>query len=263
MTSTRPQAPGTNVQVYIDESPVAVAADAAEMFSRLAQQAIEAHGIFRVALSGGSTPKLLYGLLASDTLRGEVAWEAVQFFFGDERWVPHTHRDSNYKLAKDELFSKVDVDPRNIFPMPTENLTPDEAAAQYETLLKETFKPQAGEVPRFDLIFLGMGDDGHTASLFPHTAVIHEQHKLVAAHYVEKLGTPRITLTPPVLNSAAQVLFLVTGDSKASALREVLEGEYNPDEYPSQLLRNAQGQVTWHLDKAAAGMLQKQYVRKE
>ena len=251
-------APRTSKQtIQIDESPAAVAADTAEMFVELARQAHDARAPFRVALSGGSTPRLLYGLLASDTFRNEVDWGHIQFFLGDERWVPHTSKDSNYKLADDELFSKVPVNRDNLFPAPTEGLSPEEAAEQYEQTLRTAFKVTGSELPSFDLIFLGMGDDGHTASLFPHTAALKEEHKLVAANYVEKLATHRITLTAPVLCAAKQVLFVVVGEDKAPALKEVLEGPYNPDEYPSQLLRNAQGQVTWLVDNAAASLLEK------
>ena len=182
-------------------------------------------------------------------------WDGIHFFFGDERWVPHTHRDSNYKLAKDELFSKVEVNPENVYPIPTEGLSPDEAAAQYETTLREVFGTSEGEVPQFDLIFLGIGPDGHTASLFPQTDVLNEKEKLVAATYVEKLTSHRITLTSIVLNAAAEVVFMVVGADKAPALKEVLTGEYDPEEYPSQLLRHAQGNVTWLVDAAAASQL--------
>jgi 6-phosphogluconolactonase len=202
---------------------------------------------------------LLYGLLASDTFRHEIPWGAIHFFFGDERWVPHTHRESNYKLANDELFRKVDVNPHKVFPMPTERISPDEASGKYASTLREDFTIRAGDVPRFDLIFLGMGDDGHTASIFPHTDVVAEEEKLVAAPYVEKLASHRITLTPPVLRAAAEVLFLVSGESKAPALREVLEGEENVREYPAQLLRKAEGRVTWLVDRPAASQLQLQY----
>jgi 6-phosphogluconolactonase len=242
-------------KVRIEESPPAIAADAAELFTELAQRAAAEGGTFRVALSGGSTPRLLYGLLASDAFRGDVPWDRIQFFFGDERWVPHTHRDSNYKLANDELFSKLDLHSGQVFPMPTGSANPDEAAANYEASLRKAFGTKEGEVPRFDLIFLGMGDDGHTASLFPHTTAITEAKKLVAAPYVDKLGSHRITLSPPVLNAGKEVVFLVTGDTKADALKQVLEGEYNPEEYPSQLLRNAQGNVTWFIDRPAAAKL--------
>jgi 6-phosphogluconolactonase len=230
------------------------------MFVRLARES-EARGEpFTIALAGGSTPRLLYGLLGSDTYRDTVDWDNVRFFFGDERWVAHTHRDSNYKMVYDELLRKLEVNRANIFPMPTERISPDEAAEQYEDTIRREFKLNKGEVPRFSLVLLGMGDDGHTASLFPHTDVLHEEKKLVAAPYVEKLASHRVTLTPPVLRNAGEVLFLVAGASKAPAIKEVLEGDVNIEEYPSQLLRNAPGKVTWLVDEAAASKLSRTQV---
>jgi 6-phosphogluconolactonase len=249
------------LDIRVEESPPALAADATETFVRLAQRAVASNGLFRVALSGGSTPRLLYGLLASDTFRQEVPWEHIRFFFGDERWVPRTSKESNYRLANDELFKKVSVDPANVFPMPTEGLSPDEAAAQYEDTLRAQFNLKENEVPSFDLIFLGMGDDGHTASIFPGTSAVHEREKLVVAPYVEKLAAHRITLTPPVLQAAEEVVFLVIGESKAPALKQVLEGLLNIDEYPAQLLRQAQGRVTWYVDRSAASQLEGTYVQ--
>ncbi len=239
----------------VQESSSALAADASEMFVQLTRQANREGRPFRVALAGGTTPKLLYGLLASDTFRHDVPWNNVEFFFGDERWVPHTHRDSNYKLANDNLFKPANLDPDNIFPMPTEGVQPKEAAAQYEATLRRVFGLEDGQLPHFNLIFLGMGDDGHTASLFPYTEALDETDKLVAANYVKKFDTYRITLTAPVLNAADEVLVLVSGESKAPALKAVLEGDYNYEEYPSQLLRNAQGHVTWLVDRPAASLL--------
>jgi 6-phosphogluconolactonase len=234
-------------------NPYEIAAEAARRFCTLARTTAETGDIFRVALSGGSTPKMLYGLLASDDYKDSVPWDSIQFFFGDERWVPLSHPDSNYKLANDELFTKVAVPPENIFPMPTEDLSPKQAAQLYETTLRRAFQEEG--LPLFDLIFLGMGDDGHTASLFPHTDALREGRRLVAAPYVEKVKSHRITLTPPVLLAADRVLFMIAGESKAPALREVLQGEYNFEQYPSQLLRNALGQVTWLIDEAAASNL--------
>lgn len=251
--------PQASPQVYVVESSQALAADAAELFVRMARDGVSHGPPFRVALSGGSTPRLLYGLLASDTFRQEIEWENIQFFFGDERWVPPTHRDSNFKMANDELFKKVEVSRDNIFPIPTESLSPDDAAAQYEQSIRRAFKVPEGSVPAFDLIFLGMGDDGHTASLFPHSDVLNERDKLVAAPYVEKLATHRITLTPPVLKAGREVLVLVAGEGKAATLVHVLEGEENIEEYPTQLLRRAQGKVTWLLDRPAASQLKGQY----
>ncbi len=244
-----------NMTLDVEESPSALAADASEMFVRLAKEATDEGRPFRVALSGGSTPKLLYGLLASDTFRHEVAWGRIEFFFGDERWVPPTSKDSNYKLANDNLFKPLHISPESIFPMLTEGMEPQEAAPQYEATLRRVFGLREGEMPKFDMIFLGMGDDGHTASLFPHTSALHEKSKLVVANYVDKLDTWRITLTAPVLNAGVEVLLMVGGEGKSAALREVLEGPYNPEEYPSQLLREASGHLTWLVDLAAASQL--------
>jgi 6-phosphogluconolactonase len=252
-------APGFGTFVYIKQSPGAVAYDAASAFMRLSKQAAAIGQPFRTALSGGSTPKLLYRQLTSDAFRGEIPWERIQFFFGDERWVPHDHPDSNYRLAEDELFSKVPVNRDNILPVPTEGLGPEDAAAQYEQTIRRVFGTPQDQVPSFDLIFLGMGEDGHIASLFPHTAALHESHRLVVAHFVDKLNTYRITLTPAVLNTAANVILMVTGTGKAGALKHVLEGDYDPDTFPAQLLRNALGRVVWLVDKDAASALEKHY----
>ena len=245
--------------VYIHQSIDGVARSAAQAFVRLTRQAVAVGAPFRVALSGGSTPKLLYGLLVSDEFRGEVPWDAVDFFFGDERWVPPTDAASNYKLANDELFVPLNVSTTSIFPVPTVGMTPEEAAAAYENTICEDFNISQDAVPQFDLIFLGMGDEGHTASLFPHTAVLHETEKLVAATFVEKLNANRITFTPITLNAAREVIFMLGGASKAQALKQVLEGEYIPDEYPAQLLRNSLGQVVWLVDKDAAADLEGEY----
>src|SRR5687768_1157437 len=203
-------------QVCVLDSPEEIASEAARLFCGLAEDSAESGGPLRVALSGGSTPKMLYRLLASDEYRDKVPWAGIHFFFGDERWVPLSHPDSNYRLANDELFSKVGVQPENIFPMPTEDLAPDQAAQLYEATLRRAFEEEG--LPLFDLIFLGMGDDGHTASLFPHTDVLHEGKRLVSAPYVEKLKSHRITLTVPVLLAADRVLFMAAGESKAPAL---------------------------------------------
>lgn len=244
------------VTVRIEDDAKGVAARSADLFIRLAGEAAARGRPFRVALSGGSTPKLLYQLLASEEYRERVAWERVEFFFGDERWVPHTDKDSNFKLASDYLLQPLGIDGSSVFPMPTGDFEPEEAAEEYEADIRRAFALASREMPRFDLIFLGMGDDGHTASLFPHTSALREYGRLVAANYVEKLNTWRITLTAPVLTAADHVLFMVAGESKAPALKQVLEGEYDPEEYPSQLLREASGHVTWLLDKAAAAQLE-------
>lgn len=249
---------GSDISLRIRESPEELAGDAADLFLSLAKQAQEAGQPFRVALSGGSTPRLLYKLLASDEYRDKVPWHNIKFFFGDERWVPHTDPQSNYKLASDELFSKVSVDPRNVFPIPTEGgITPGQAAGQYEATLRKEFGLTDGEdIPSFELLFLGLGEDAHIASCFPGTPTIHERERLVDALWVDKLEMYRITLTPPVLIAAKEVAFLIAGESKAPALKELVEGEYNPDQYPAQLLRGATGNVTGFVDKSAASQLE-------
>jgi 6-phosphogluconolactonase len=249
------------MRVYIKQSAHGVAYTAAEVFLRLAKQAAAEGRRFRAALSGGSTPRMLYELLASDTniFRADVPWDNIDFFFGDERWVPHEHPDSNFKLADDFLFRPLDIAGANVYPFRTTGVDPDESARHYEATLRGVLDATRDSVPELDLVFLGMGDDGHTASLFPGTDVVHDNERLAAGLYVPKLSANRVTLTPLTLNSAAQVLFMVTGAAKAPALREVLEGTYEPDRFPSQALRNSFGQVTWLIDKDAAARLQGRY----
>lgn len=246
---------GPEVTVQIEDDARGVATQAARLFAEQAEKASAARRPIRVALSGGSTPRLMYEILASDEYR-RLSWHWIEFFFGDERWVPRDHQDSNYKLAYDYLLRPLGDVIGPVFPVPTSIAEPEEAARQYEATIRRTFDTQEDKVPRFDLIFLGMGEDGHTASLFPHTAALQERSKLVTANHVDKLNTWRITLTAPVLNAAKQVLVMVAGEGKAPTLKQVLEGEYNPQEYPSQLLRQAEGKVMWLVDRAAAKLLE-------
>jgi len=227
---------------------------AAEEFIRAATEAIQKRGRFAVALSGGSTPKSLYALLAANA-GTSLPWTQMFFFFGDERHVPPAHPDSNYRMANESLFSKVPIPPGNIFRVPTENPDADAAAAAYEQTLRDFFGAKPGEFPSFDLILLGMGPDGHTASLFPETAAIREKSRLVVANWVEKLQTSRITLTLPVLNAARSVAFLVSGIDKAPALHEVLEGDGPGEKYPSKLVQPEYGRLIWFVDRAAASEL--------
>jgi 6-phosphogluconolactonase len=225
---------------------------AAALFIQLADQRISSAGRFAVALSGGSTPRALYALLASDQFQPQVPWPQVHVFWGDERCVPPDHSESNYRMAREALLDAVPIPIQNIHRMPGEYADHTRAATEYEQTLKTFFEVPAGKVPRFDLILLGMGDDGHTASLFPGTAALAEQERWVTANYVEKLATHRLTLTVPVINHAANVVFLISGESKASVLREVLEGEYQPQRFPSQFIRPEGGRLLFILDRAAA-----------
>ena len=229
---------------------------AATEFVNQAKGAVQAKGTFTVALSGGSTPKSLYTLLADDaTLRVAVPWAKVHFFWGDERHVPPDHPDSNYRMAHEAMLSKVPVPPTNVHRIKSEYPEASRAADEYDQRLREFFGLAAEQFPQFDLVLLGMGPDGHTASLFPGTAALHEQTRLVVANWVEKFNTDRITLTPPVLNNAACIIFLVGGEEKAETLQAVLQGEKQPERFPAQLLSPTHGTLLWLVDRLAARLL--------
>jgi 6-phosphogluconolactonase len=196
-----------------------------------------------VALSGGSTPKAMFELLATET---GVPWSDIHFFWSDERHVPPDHPESNYRMANEALLSHVQS---NVHRIPSENPDAAAAAAEYEQTIIEVTKQT---LPRLDLIFLGLGTDGHTASIFPGSDVLHETKRLVAAPYVEKLKTYRITMTLPLINNGASVVFLVSGAEKAEIVKEVLEGE---NKYPAQAVKPTQGELIWMLDQPAAARL--------
>ncbi|MFZ0939434.1 MAG: 6-phosphogluconolactonase [Candidatus Sulfotelmatobacter sp.] len=227
---------------------------AAEEVLQSAREAITGRGRFTIALSGGSTPRNLYTLIAANASTS-LPWDKVFFFWGDERHVPPTDAESNYRMANEALLSKVPVPPANIFAIPTENPDASAVAEAYEKTLRKFFALQPGEFPRFDLILLGMGPDGHCASLFPETGALKEKSRLVVANWVEKLHTNRITLTLPVLNAARRVAFLVSGSDKAAVLHEVLEGNAPGEKYPSKLVRPSDGKLIWFVDRGAASQL--------
>ena len=227
---------------------------AAEEIVRAGNQAVAERGRFTIALSGGSTPEKLYALLATNA-RGALPWDKVFFFWGDERHVPPDHPDSNYRMAEAAMLSKIPIPASNVFRVPTENPDAAAAAEAYEQTLRKFFGLEQGQVPRFDLILLGMGPDGHTASLFPETPALREKSRLVVANWVEKLKASRITFTLPVLNAARRVMFLVSGTDKAAALRAVLEGDAPGEQYPAKLVRPTDGKVIWFVDRAAASEL--------
>jgi 6-phosphogluconolactonase len=231
-----------------------LSAQAAAEFVRLANERSATAGRFAVALSGGSTPRALYSLLAGAEFQSQVPWHRVHFFWGDERCVPPDHPDSNYRMAFETLLSKAPVPEENIHRIEAE-LVPEIAAAGYEQTIRDFFRLSGSDWPRFDLIFLGLGDDGHTASLFPGSEALHENKRLVVAAYVEKLKTYRITLTLPVLNRAANIFFLVAGASKAAILRDVLQRESSKN-LPAQQIDPPNGRLIWFVDQAAAAYLQ-------
>jgi 6-phosphogluconolactonase len=233
------------IRTYPDATSLARAA--AEHFVTLAAEAIAAHAQFVVALSGGSTPRATYALLASDEFTVRVDWPRVRVLWGDERCVPPDYPDSNYRMAREALLDKIPIPTENVHRMRGE-LPPDQAAMAYQAELEAVL----GAAGRFDLILLGMGADGHTASLFPATAALHEQTRWVVAHYVDKLAVWRVTLTPVAINAAAHVTFIVSGAGKAERLREVLVGPYQPDILPAQIVRPTDGRLVWLVDAAAA-----------
>jgi 6-phosphogluconolactonase len=219
------------------------------------QQSQKETGEARIALSGGSTPRMLFTLLAAEPYVSQVNWEKIDVFWGDERTVPPDSSDSNYRMACDTLLSHVPIPDDHIHRMRGE-LDPDEAAREYEQVLTQIFEGASPEnPPRFDLILLGVGQDGHTASLFPRTSALAIQDRLVVANEVPQQNTVRLSLTAPVLLAAHNVLFLAVGEDKAEAVQLAIEGEWAPTETPCQFLREAEGHVIWLLDQAAASKL--------
>jgi 6-phosphogluconolactonase len=233
-----------------------VAAAAAELFASSAASAAEARGVARIAISGGSTPKAMFALLADKSAPyfARVPWAKLHLFWVDERCVPPTDAESNYRMTKEAMLSKVPLPAEQVHRMEGE-LEPEVAASRYEALLRSEFRLEGAETPVFDLVLLGMGDDGHTASLFPHTAALHELSRLVVANHVPQKDTWRITLTGPVINRGREVAFLIEGAAKAEVLHDVLLGPYDPETRPSQLIRPASGKLTMLLDSAAAAKL--------
>jgi 6-phosphogluconolactonase len=232
---------------------------AAELFVCAAAEAIEASGRFAVALSGGSTPQGLYALLANDLCSTRIDWSFVHVFWGDERCVPPSNPASNYRMARVTLLARVPVPASNVHRIRGED-EPAAAAAAYERKLRELFGTPVGEPrtsagARFDLIFLGVGADGHTASLFPGSAAVRETRRWVMAEDIADVSMSRVTLTPVVINAAAAIVFLVSGREKSAILHRVLEGPYEPDAMPAQAIAPRAGRLRWLADADAAADL--------
>ena len=243
-------------EILVLKEASAIAARAADALVRIASNAVTQSGTFSVALAGGSTPKTLYNLLVTDPrLRGAVPWDKMSVFFGDERHVGPDHPDSNYKMAWDSMLSKAPLKPEQISRIKGEYADTEKAALEYEQEIRRRFRLNAGEFPRFDLILVGMGNDGHALSLFPGTRALHETERIVTRNWVGKFYTERITLTAPAANHAANVIFMVAGTDKAAALKGVLEGPYEPEQLPSQMLQPVNGKLLWLVDTAAGAML--------
>jgi 6-phosphogluconolactonase len=246
----------TDYRLEIVNDPAEICRTAAGEIQRWADRTATATKPFTIALSGGSTPRGLHTLLANEpTIRDGLPWQNWHFFWGDERHVPPDHPQSNYRMAYDTLLSIAPVPAENIHRVPAEEPDAAVAAEKYEQELRAFFELEAGQLPRFDCILLGMGPDGHTASLFPATEALHETKRLVTANWVEKFKAYRITLTVPVLNRAGLVIFLVSGVEKAEALKEVLQGDYRPELFPAQLIQPGPEKLLWIVDRAAARLL--------
>ena len=246
---------GIRRDIVVCEDKEALSREAAHRFVFLANRKTDADGKFNVALAGGSTPELLYGLLTTSPFRDEIDWTKVHLFFGDERAVPPDHADSNYRMANNTLFMPLALPDTHIHRMPAENYDLDAAARAYEAEMRAHFAlPAVDSVPRFDLILLGMGPDGHTASLFPHKPALQEKTRLVVTTEPGlKPFVPRLTLTFPVLDRAENVLFLVAGADKAATLQRVLNGPLDPEALPSQSVAPKEGSLVWLVDRAAMG----------
>jgi len=246
----------TNCEVRILPDGAAIARRAAQKFVEAGAAAVNEKGSFSVVLAGGSTPKALYGLLANDpVLRAQVPWDKMRVFFGDERHVGPDHPDSNFRMANEAMISKSPLKPEQVTRIKGEYPDAEHAAREYELAIRSYFKLADGEFPRFDLVLLGLGSEGHTASLFPGTRALHEKQRIAVSNWVGKLLAERITLTPPAINNAAHVIFMVTGADKAPALTAVLERVYEPDQLPAQLIRPGNGTLLWLVDTAAGGLL--------
>lgn len=237
--------------LVIVENPQAVAIAAAQRIISVLHAAIERSGVARLALAGGRTPRELYALLTHTTYRHALPWNRIEWFWGDERCVPPDHPESNYRLVAETLLSVLSPPPQQVHRMLTER-NPDEAAALYEATIRSVFSLAPDEIPRFDLVLLGMGTDCHIASLFPHTRALSEERRLVVSNWVPRLAERRLTLTPRVLQAAQTILILVTGSEKAEAVRRALTEPTNIDDCPAHLLRLARGDVVWLLNSAAA-----------
>ena len=250
----RPATAQRDVQIFAEAG--ALTRRAAEEFLKSVAEAVAQKGAFTVALAGGSTPKALYSQLADEPLRSQMPWEKLHFFFGDERHAPPDGAESNFRMANEALFSKGAIKPEQITRIKGEYADTEKAALEYEQALRAYFKLKVGEYPRFDLVLLGMGEEGHTLSLFPGTKALHASDRIVVRNWVGKLYTERITLTATAANHASRVIFMVTRADKAPALKAVLEGPYEPEQLPAQLIQPASGKLLWLVDQAAGSMLE-------
>jgi 6-phosphogluconolactonase len=243
-------------EVHILPDSLAIANRCAQKFVEIAAAAVKEKGSFDVALAGGSTPKTLYGLLVNDpALRAQVPWDKMHLFLGDERHVGPSDPQSNFSMAQETMISKSPLQPAQVTRIKGEYPEAEEAAKEYERDLRTYFKLSDGQFPRFDLVLLGMGSEGHTLSIFPGTKAVRENRRIAVHNWVGKVLMDRITLTAPAVNNARNVIFMVAGADKAPALTAVLERFYEPDQLPAQLIQPVNGTLLWLVDTAAGSML--------
>ena len=246
--------PQRDIRILPD--PAAITRRAADEFAKASSEVVAQNGVFNVAFAGGSTPKSLYAMLADDpAYRAKIAWDKMRVFFGDERHVAPDNAESNFRMASEALFSKGLLKPEQIARIKGEYPDTEKAALEYQLVLRAYFQLKDGEYPRFDLVLLGMGDEGHTLSLFPGTKALHAPGRIVVRNWVGKFYTERITLTAEAVNHANRVMVLITRADKAPALKAVLEGPYEPEQLPAQLIQPASGNALWLIDRDAAKML--------
>ena len=245
-----------NREVRILADGAAIARRAAKLVVEAGVAAVKEKGVFTISLAGGSTPKALYGLLGTDPVfKSQMPWDKTQFFFGDERHVPPDDADSNFRMANESMLSKVSLKSEQVHRIKCEYEDAEKASLEYEQTLRTYFKLSPGQLPRFDVLLLGMGDEGHTLSLFPGTKALHDNGRLVMSNWIGKLYTERVTITAPVANNSGLAIFMITKADKALALKGVLEGPFEPEQLPSQLIQPKNGKLLWLLDTTAAGKL--------
>lgn len=242
-----------NLSIKIFDDRNALNMGAAEFWQQIAAAAVAVRGRFTVALSGGSTPKPFYELLAQSPWKESLPWSKTHIFLGDERNVPTDDPQSNFRMINEALLSKIKIPTENIHRVRTELKDPQKVAADYERTLREFFPGSAW--PQLDLNLLGLGENGHTASLFPHTSVLHDRANWVAGLYIEEVKMDRITMTVPAINHSRNIAFFVAGESKAEVVRDILHGARDPERLPAQLIQAEAGTVTWLLDRPAARLL--------
>lgn len=244
------------IEYIVEPDAAALARRTAEHFVEVVEHAAMLRGRARIAISGGSTPKAAFRLLADPGLPWlkRMPWDKLELYWVDERTVPPDHPESNYRMTREAMLDRVPLKPEQVHRMEGE-LEPEVAAARYESLLRNNFRLEGAETPRFDLVALGMGDDGHTASIFPHTEAIHTLGRLVTANQVPQMNTWRITLTWPVINQGSSVFFLIGGKNKAELVKEVFTGPLDPERLPSQLIWPSSDILTLILDRDAAALL--------